>query len=81
MGPHQNFVVIALVIMKAATGMKFDLFYTTVTKTFVMSLLLPNYGVVMYYTPGHLCPGCVVHNYSRFLMVTILWQNFMVTIL
>ena len=23
------------------------------------------YGiVVMYYTPGHLCPGCVVHYYS-----------------
>ena len=20
--------------------------------------------VVMYYTPGHLCPGCVVHHYS-----------------
>ena len=22
--------------------------------------------VVMYYTPGHLCPGCVVHHYSQF---------------
>ena len=20
----------------------------------------------MYYTPGHLCPGCVVHHYSQF---------------
>ena len=23
-------------------------------------------AVVMYYTPGHKCPGCVVHNYSQF---------------
>ena len=23
-------------------------------------------GVVMYCTPGHLCPGCVVHHYSQF---------------
>ena len=22
--------------------------------------------VVMYYTPGHKCPGCVVHHYSQF---------------
>ena len=22
--------------------------------------------VVMYCTPGHLCPGCVVHHYSQF---------------
>ena len=22
--------------------------------------------VVMYYTPGHLGPGCVVHHYSQF---------------
>ena len=22
--------------------------------------------VVMYYTPGHSCPGCVVHHYSQF---------------
>ena len=22
--------------------------------------------VIMYYTPGHLCPGCVVHHYSQF---------------
>ena len=35
---------------------------------------------VMYYTPGHLALGtcaleCVVHNYLRFLMETILWKN------
>ena len=22
--------------------------------------------VVMHYTPGHKCPGCVVHHYSQF---------------
>ena len=30
--PHHNFVVIALVIMKFGTGIKFDVFYTRVTK-------------------------------------------------
>ena len=23
-------------------------------------------GVVMYYTPGHKCPGCVVHHHTQF---------------
>ena len=40
--------------------------------------------VVMYYTPGHLCPGCVVYHYFPFgtnLMETILWIKLMETIL
>ena len=43
--PHQNFVVIAPMIMKFGTGIKLDVFYTMVTKKFVMSLLLRNYDV------------------------------------
>ena len=38
-GPHHNFVVIAAMIMKFGTGVKLDVFYTMVTKEFVMSLL------------------------------------------
>ena len=30
--PHNNFVVIAPMIMKFGTGVKLDVFYTTVTK-------------------------------------------------
>ena len=30
--PHHNFVVIAPMIMKCSTGVKFDGFYTMVTK-------------------------------------------------
>ena len=30
--PHQNFAVIALIIMKFGTGIKLDVFYTMVTK-------------------------------------------------
>ena len=44
--PHHNFVVIALMIMKFGTGIKSDVFYTVVVKTFVTSLLLPNYDVI-----------------------------------
>ena len=44
--PHHNFVVIAPTIMKFGTDMKFDVFYTIVTKKFVTSLLLRNYGVI-----------------------------------
>ena len=48
--PHHNFVVIAIfiapMIMKFGTGMKLDVFYTTITKTFLMSLLLRNYDVI-----------------------------------
>ena len=29
---HHNFVIIALIIMKFATGIKLDVFYITVTK-------------------------------------------------
>ena len=43
---NHNFVVIARVIMKLGTGIKLDVFYTTVTKKFVMPLLLRNYDVV-----------------------------------
>ena len=43
--PHHNFVVIAL-IMKFATGVKLDVFYTMVTKKFVTSLLLRHYDVI-----------------------------------
>ena len=31
--------------------------------------------VVMYYTPGHLCPGCVVHHYSQFYGKIFLEQS------
>ena len=45
-GPHHSFVVIARVIMKFGTGIKLDVFYITVTKNFVTSLLLCNYDVI-----------------------------------
>ena len=45
-GPHHNFVVIPRIIMKCGTVIKFDVFYTTVAKRFVMSLLLRNYDVI-----------------------------------
>ena len=45
-GPHHNFVVIAPMIMKFGTGVKLDVFYTTVTKKFVTSLLLRHYDVI-----------------------------------
>ena len=44
--PHHNFVVIALMIKKFGTGIKLDVFYTMVTKEFVMSLLLRHYDVI-----------------------------------
>ena len=46
-GAHQNFVVIAPMIMKFGTDIKLDVFYITVTKTFVKSLLLRNYDVII----------------------------------
>ena len=46
--PHHNFVVIALMIMKFGTGVKLDVFYTMVAKTFVTSLLLRHYDVITY---------------------------------
>ena len=45
-GPHDNFVVIAPMIMKFGTGIKLDVFYTVVAKTFVTSLLLCHYDVI-----------------------------------
>ena len=45
-GPHHNFVVVALMIMKFGTGFKLDEFYTMVTKKFVTTLLLRNYDVI-----------------------------------
>ena len=46
--PHHNFVVIAPIIMKFATGIKVDVFYTMVIKKFVTSLLLRNCDVITY---------------------------------
>ena len=45
-GPLLNFVVIALMIMKFGTGVKLDVFYTSITKKFVTSLLLRHYDVI-----------------------------------
>ena len=45
-GLHHNFVVIAPMIMKFGTGIKFDVFYTMVVKKFVTSLLLHNYNFI-----------------------------------
>ena len=44
--PHHNFVVIAPIILKFATGVKLDVFYTMLTKRFVTSLLLRHYDVI-----------------------------------
>ena len=44
--PSHNFVVIAPMIMKFCTSIKLDIFYTTVAKKFVTSLLLHNYDVI-----------------------------------
>ena len=46
MAPHHNCVVIAPMIMKLVTGMQLDVFDTTVTKNFVISLLLRKYVVI-----------------------------------
>ena len=46
MGPHYNFVVVTSMIMKFGIGVKLDVFYTTVAKKFVTSLLLRNYDVI-----------------------------------
>ena len=45
-GGHHNFVAIAPMIMKFGTGITPDVFYTTVTKNFVTSLLLRNYDII-----------------------------------
>ena len=45
-GPHHNFVVVAPMIIKFGTGVKLDVFYTMVTKTFVTSLLLLHYDAI-----------------------------------
>ena len=46
--PHHNFVVIVPMIMKFSKGIKLDVFYTMITKKFVMPLLLRNYDVISY---------------------------------
>ena len=43
---HQNFVVVAPMIITFGTGMQLDAFHTVLTKTFVTSLLLRNYDVI-----------------------------------
>ena len=45
-GPRHNFVVIVLMIIKFATDVKLDVFYTMVTIKFVTSLLLRHYDVM-----------------------------------
>ena len=45
-GPHHNFVVIALMIIKFGTYVKCDVFYTMIIKKFVTSLLLRHYDVI-----------------------------------
>ena len=45
-GSHHNFIVIAPMIMKFGTGIKLDVFYTTVTENLVASLLSRNYDVI-----------------------------------
>ena len=44
--PHHNFVVIDPKIIKFGTGITLDVFYTTVTKNFVTSVILRNYDVI-----------------------------------
>ena len=44
--PNHNFVVMTPMIMKFGTGIKLDVFYTMVTKTFPTSLPLRNYDVI-----------------------------------
>ena len=43
---HHNFVVNTPMVMKFCTGIKLDVFYTTIAETFVTSLLLRNYDVI-----------------------------------
>ena len=44
--PHHKFDVIAPMITKFGTGIKINVFYKMVTKTFVTYLLLRNYDVI-----------------------------------
>ena len=44
--PHHNLVVIAPMTVKFGTGIKLAVFYTMLTKKFVMSLLLRNDDVI-----------------------------------
>ena len=44
-GPLNNFVAIALMVMKFGTGVKLDVFYTG-NKRFATSLLLRHYDVI-----------------------------------
>ena len=48
-GEHEglhNFVVIAPMIIKFGTGIKFDVFYTMVAEKFITSLLIRNHDVI-----------------------------------
>ena len=45
---HDNFVVIALMMMKFGTDIKLDMLYTMVRKNFLTSLLLRNYDVIIH---------------------------------
>ena len=47
-GPHHNFVVITLMMMKFGTDVKLDAFYTMVTKQFETSRLLRHYDVITF---------------------------------
>ena len=38
-GPHHNFVIIAPMIMKFCTDIKLDVFYTTVTKNYDVTII------------------------------------------
>ena len=53
--PHHNFVVIASMIVNSGTSIKFDVFYTMLTKTVVTSLLLRNYDVITCILGLHWC--------------------------
>ena len=45
-GPHYNFVVHALMIMKLCADLELGVFYTVVTKNFVTLLLLSKYDAI-----------------------------------
>ena len=44
--PHQNFVVIAPMVIRFGTGVKLDVLYIMVTKQFVTLQLLRHYDVI-----------------------------------
>ena len=46
--PHHNYVVMALMVLKFGTGIKLDILYTMVAKTFLTSVLLRNYDITTF---------------------------------